>query len=628
MKTNAIRMEIKSGLFDHMVVQRNRQDVSEACFSGICATSGPIRATVWCGQRVVKGFASATVIGRSVRGRMQGCLKGLPAGGPYNIELLVGRTKLVVRDVWVGDVWLLGGQSNMQGCGFLPQKRLPIDPQVRAFYMDDRWAVARDPIHNLWACVDQVHVDLCGGVRPAKRPADWGACPGPAFGLAMRRRTGVPQGLIACAHGGTSMSQWDPGLKNDGGKSLYGALCRRLIKNGRRVAGMIWYQGCSDAHAQADSLYTKRMCAFVSALRRDCANQTLPVVIVQIARVIGWGPEGVAPWNSIQDQQRRLPLVIPNLTTVPAVDLPLDDGIHISGEGQKILGGRLAQAMQALRRDRQAGPLPISLKKVTLKTMRGHTVAVADFAHVAGKLWAGSRPSGFAIVNQDGSINPYDIQLGGSRAFIHSVHSMKTMSESALHYGYGLDPYCNIMDEAGRSLPVFGPVCLGVPRAITTFVREFLVSALQPAAGQLHKLAYPSNFRLLKLAKRKFLGNFCDLHYDFKQPGVRDAVVWFVCKIHCPEAMRLALVMGYDGPLKAWVDGRPCFHDPNGVNPANPDKAKAPVKLMAGTHAVALALGTNQGNAWGIYLRFERTDITLKQRYKSAGRFVLPKLMM
>ncbi len=621
-----MQMKIENGLFDHMVVQRNRKNVSESCFSGVCSAPGPVRATVRCGKRVIKGFASVPV-GQSARGRMQGCLKGLPAGGPYDIELRAGSAKRIIKDVLVGDVWLLGGQSNMQGCGFLPKKRLPIDPQVRAFYMDDRWAVAKDPIHNLWACVDQVHIDLCGGVRPVKRPAGWGACPGPAFGVAMRRRTGVPQGLIACAHGGTSMHQWDPGLKSDAGKSLYGAMFRRFVKNGRRVAGMIWYQGCSDAHVQGAALYTRRMRKFVSALRRDCADQNLPVVIVQIARVIGWGPEGDAPWNSIQEQQRRLPALIRVLATVPAVDLPLDDNIHISGEGQKILGIRLAQAMQALRRDRKAGPLPISLKKVTLTTIRGHSVAVAEFAHVAGKLCAGSRPSGFAIVNQDGSVNPFDIRLDGSRAFIHSAYSAETMAESALHYGYGPDPYCNIVDEVGRALPVFGPVRLGVPRAITNFVREFRVSALQPSAGKLYELAYPAELASLNLAKRKFAGNFCDLHHDFEKHGAHDAMVWFVCQFTCPETMRLALVLGYDGPLKVWVDGNQRFHDPNGVNPATPDKAKVPVTVAAGKHEVVLALGTNYGKAWGIYLRFERMDIARAQRLKGLADFSLPKLM-
>ena len=258
-------MKIESGLFHHMVVQRNRNNSSDADFSGTCAASGALLATVRRGKIMIKGFASVPV-GKAARGRIKGCLKGLPAGGPYTIELRIGNEKLTVKDVLVGDVWLLGGQSNMQGYGLLPRKRLPVDPLVRAFFMDDRWATAKDPIHNMWACVDQVHIDLCGGVRPGKPPANWGACPGPAFGLEMHRRTGVPQGLIACAHGGTSMTQWDPKRKDEGGKSLYGALVRRLVKNGRRVAGLIWYQGCSDANTRDAPLYTKRMKEFVTAL--------------------------------------------------------------------------------------------------------------------------------------------------------------------------------------------------------------------------------------------------------------------------------------------------------------------------------------------------------------------------
>ena len=130
----------------------------------------------------------------------------------------------------------------MQGCGLLKDK-LKAHPMVRAFYMNDRWAPALDPIHDMWDCVDQVHIDYCGGVRPEKSTVI-GVGPGVAFGQRMFALTGVPQGVLACAHGGTSMEQWDPKLKKLGSKSLYGAMMRRFRKNGSRVAGLVWYQGC------------------------------------------------------------------------------------------------------------------------------------------------------------------------------------------------------------------------------------------------------------------------------------------------------------------------------------------------------------------------------------------------
>jgi sialate O-acetylesterase len=69
----------------------------------------------------------------------------LPAGGPYSVIFTDGKKRLVVKDVLVGDVWICAGPSNMQGLGYLQYAEKP-HPQVRAFYMDDHWAVARDPL--------------------------------------------------------------------------------------------------------------------------------------------------------------------------------------------------------------------------------------------------------------------------------------------------------------------------------------------------------------------------------------------------------------------------------------------------------------------------------------------------
>lgn len=619
-------MKIEAGLFDHMVVQRNKRNVSEALFSGTCGVQGPVTATVRQGARVVKGFA-AVKVGLAARGKASGCLKGLPAGGPYDIELKAGNETVTVKDLLVGDVWLLGGQSNMQGCGLIPKERLPVDPLVRAFYMDDRWAVAKDPIHNLWECVDPVHVNLRGGERHPKPASDWGVCPGPAFASEMRRLTGVPQGLIACAHGGTSMTQWDPKRKSEGGKSLYGALVRRLIKNGRRVAGLVWYQGCSDADANAAPLFTKRMKALVAALRRDTGDKALPIATVQIARVCGWGSDGAVHWNSIQDQQRLMPLGIKNLTTVPAIDLPLDDGIHIGGKGQYVLGVRLAQAMQVLRGARKAGLPPITLKKVSVETVRSLGVAVAEFENVVGGLRSGDRPTGFSIVTANGSANHFDIQLDGPRARVRSNLSPAAMTQALLHYGHGVDPYCNITDEAGRSLPVFGPVPLGLPRAITPFIRQLRVSAYQPSAGKLEGLECPTGLDALGMTRRTFSDSFCNLHGEIAQHGGRDELVYFACRFACKEAMPLALVLGYDGPVKAWVDGKQLINDPAGTNPATGEKAVAPFQAATGEHEIVVALGTNHGAAWGIYLQVERLGVPKKLLLKGPAAYAMPEIL-
>lgn len=618
-------MIIEAGLFNHMVLQRNSKNVCEAEFSGTCGTNGAVMVAVMKGKKAMKVF-SGIKVGTASRGKMRGRIIGLPAGGPYNIQLSVKNEKATIGDLLVGDVWLLGGQSNMQGCGLFPKKRLAADPLVRAFYMDDRWAVAKDPVHNMWECVDQVHIDLCG-MRPAKPDAGWGVCPGPAFANEMRRLTKVPQGIIACGHGGTSMTQWDPARKNEGGKSLYGALVRRLNKNGGRVAGMIWYQGCSDANPNDVKLYTQKMKTLISSLRRDCGDKELPVAIVQIARVVGWSPETAVPWNSVQEQERLLPKVISNFATVPAVDLPLDDCIHISGAGQYVLGVRLANAINVIRNGRKAGLPPIALKKVRIETVRGLGVAVVEFENVAGGLRSADRSSGFSIVNENGPNNHFDIQLEKNCVRIRSTLASDMVETASLHYGYGTDTYCNITDDEGRSLPVFGPVRLGVPRAMTPFIKEALVSPFQPSAGKLHDLNLPENLDSLQMQKRVFAENFLNLHPEIASQGNVDKVVYYAFKFSCPEPMNLALSLGYDGPVKAWVDGKQIFHDPNGINPATPAKGMAKFSAAEGTHEIVVALGTNNGAAWGIFVKLERLDVKKSQLIKGKDSYAMPKFL-
>lgn len=624
MPTNV--MQLETGLFDHMVLQRTRRNVCCAVFGGRCGANGKVFATVRRGKAVVRKLANVNV-GLVARGRLRGLLKGVPTGGPYDIELRVGDVKHVVRDVLVGDVWLLGGQSNMQGCGVFPRPRPARDPLVRAFFMDDRWAVAQDPIHNMWACVDAVHVDLNGG-RPGKPDADFGMCPGPSFGNEMRRRTGVPQGLIACAHGGTSMTQWDPQRRDEGGKSLYGALVRRLRKNGGHVAGMLWYQGESDAGVAAAPLYTTRMRKLIAALRRDAHEKALPVAIVQIARVIAmWWTEPAAAWNSIQEQQRLLPSRMANLTVVPAIDLTLDDGIHISGAGHLVLGRRLAQAMQALRGGRRAGLPPIALQKLTVETERGAAVVVAEFANVAGRLMAGGNPGGFTLVTPQGPLQPFDVVLDGPRARIRTGLPNSDMAVTSLHYGHGTSPCCNIVDATGRSLPVFGPLPVCPPRALTPHIRQLRVSAFQPSAGQLDTLKCPARLDDLQMTPRTFADPFCNLHPEIMQRGGQDEVVFYACRFACAEKMRLMLLLGYDGPVKAWVDGKRLLHDPKGTNPASAEKLAARFQAIAGEHEIIVALGTNHGAAWGVFMRLERLGVTRKQILKGPEHYRLPELL-
>ena len=140
-------------------------------------------------------------------------------------------------------------------------------------------------------------------------------------------------------------------------------------------------------------------------------------------------------------------------------------------------------------------------------------------------------------------------------------------------------------------------VCVQTPR----------VSLILPHVP-LARLAYPKNIRALGLKPKTFPGDFLDIHRELGTTA-GPALLYYACRFHCGGRMKLQLLLGYDGPVKAWIDGREIFHDPNGTNPAKSDNAKILFDADKGKHEALIALDSNHGKAWGIFLCFERPDL-------------------
>jgi len=263
---------------------------------------------------------------------VDGKLVGLPVGGPYTIQISgkLGdheRNLGTVGNIYVGDLWVLAGQSNMEGVGDLVDVTPP-DPNVMLLGMDGTWKIAEEPLHWLVDSPDPVH---SGDPKTrAERSAAQhktrtkGAGLGLPFGVALHQMTNVPIGLVACAHGGTSMEQWNPAKKGKGGDSLYGSMLRQLKLAGGKFKGLLWYQGESDALNKEEvwKAYPKVFDDFITAVRADIGQSDLPFYVVQIGRFInGMDSKG---WNFVQEAQRTLPDRIPNTAVISVVDLELD----------------------------------------------------------------------------------------------------------------------------------------------------------------------------------------------------------------------------------------------------------------------------------------------------------------
>jgi len=607
-------MKVINGVFSGMVMQRNAQGLSRQAFRGTCQSIGDVIVSVTQSGKILKGLNNM-IVGQAANGVCQGVLAGIPAGGPYEIVLVVGTESIQVCDVYVGDVWLLAGQSNMEGFGNLTEALNP-RKEVRAFYLNNQWAVAQDPLHRFDLARAGVHLKISPGWQP--NPGK-GVGPGVAFGQVMFKATGIPQGLIASAHGGTSMSQWDPALKKLGSDSLYGAMLERFKLNGGRIAGLLWYQGCADTTSADVPLYTPRMIVFIKAIRKDFHQPELPVAMVQIGRLTDRTPSTDLLWMSIREQQRCLSKRIKNLTCISVMDLDTDDPVHISGKDQIIVGRRLAEAMCTLRHDPGALPPPIELKAVKLITLpKGFKAIQVEFKNVAGKLQSAGRPSGFGSLQDSNGV--FKCCPAGHKVLIPLVNSISLgaplqkyrLNKLGLCYGYGTNPYCNILDSAGRSLPAFGPLTAGTP-LLTDYARNVEVS--DPV------FVKETMEQLMPLAKRHGLVFHQTPTTDFyvvpedraKYATPEDKIRYYRTTYNCPEAMDVALLIGYDGPVILYDNGTEIYRDPNGTNPIIAAGKAVKQHWTKGRHELVFALALNHGTAWGISLRIERIHIKRQQ---------------
>lgn len=401
-----------------------------------------------------------------------GTIKGIPQGGPYSIEVRVAGTTTLdsVKDFFVGDLWLLAGQSNMEGVGDLVDVEQS-DPRIRSFDQTDRWVLANEPLHQLPNAADRVHwrKDKDGNVKKlegqeleqyiANRRK--GAGLGLPFAKIMLQRTGVPIGLIPCAHGGTSMDQWSPSLKDKQGDSLYGATYRRFLAVGARIRGVLWYQGESDANPKVIAEFPDKFEKLIAAFRQDFLQPDLPFYYVQIGRHVNYTNQ--AEWNAVQEAQRKIESRVPRVGMVPAVDLSLDDGIHISTPDLKRIALRIANLVThdlhpeiEKFRPYKRGPRPVNAK------VEGPVVRIL-FAEVNGKLVTAGRLTGFSIHGADGAQLPAifrtQIDPRDGNSVVLSV-SGKLPDGATVHYAAGRDPYANLNDELDMGAPAFGPIAI------------------------------------------------------------------------------------------------------------------------------------------------------------------------
>lgn len=140
--------------------------------------------------------------------------------------------------------------------------------------------------------------------------------------------------IIRCAVNSTHIDTWKKG------NGLYDACMNDIATLNRpdaQVAGFLFYQGESDARGNIN--WATPFMTIVNDIRADVHDNYLPVIFCQLATTTDVIRDH---WQDIKNQQASIHL--PNVVMVKTDDQPLLDSVHLTQDGDTVVGERMARA--------------------------------------------------------------------------------------------------------------------------------------------------------------------------------------------------------------------------------------------------------------------------------------------
>jgi sialate O-acetylesterase len=358
-------------------------------------------------------------------------LRDVPTGGLYRIETCLneGNSRVfewamrgdIIHHVGVGDIYVIAGQSNSAGYGKDPIYDPP-ELGVHLLKNSGNWDVASHPMNESTGTIHEVN----------RETANPGHSPYLSFAKQLKRELGYPIGLIQASLGGSPLSAWNP--EENG--VLYRSMINTINLQVGKVKGILWYQGCSDAAEGLCDTYLSRFNRMVSHLREDLKDENLPILTVQLNRLVTPSSEMTDRcWGKVREQQRQATKQINGVFIIPTTDCSLSDLIHNSSAANMIIGERLARA--ALnniygRNFISRAPDITSVKKLASDSI------LLTFDNVFNRLYAfevGAEDLPFAVEDEKGFANIKSYELSnyneititlqrklGERCKVHGVY--------------------------------------------------------------------------------------------------------------------------------------------------------------------------------------------------------------
>lgn len=426
-----------------------------------------------------RGHSASTTAGND--GKWLVSLESGKAGGPFPMTIS-GNNKLDYSNVYVGEVWIASGQSNMQwsvAAGSASDKKIaqesPANPMLRLFY------VKRIPQAKP---VDDVVVE-----RPDNEGPNWtdaepkSVMPFSAtayfFGRDLQAALKVPVGMIHTSWGGTRAEAWTsravldahPLYKGEArpenpnpntAAALYNGMIHPLLNY--RIKGAIWYQGESNA-GKAHS-YRELFPMMIENWRKDWHQGAFPFYFVQLAPFYDIVKEPrESTWAELREAQ-TMTLKLPHTGMAVITDYGHERDIHPTPK--QPVGERLSLAARAQTYGEKvvySGPMYKALK------VDGAN-AIISFDHIGGGLVAKEMEPTDGRKNKDG-VSGYgwrakegtkaevlgftvcggDRKFHNAKAMIHGDHVVVTCeavsNPVAVRYGWADHPLLNLFNQEG-----------------------------------------------------------------------------------------------------------------------------------------------------------------------------------
>ena len=372
-------------------------------------------------------------------------LEGIPAGGPYRVETCMKNGTAssfqealrgdMIHQVYVGDLFVIAGQSNAAGYGKDPVEDGP-ELGVSLFGQRGIWELASHPLND---STDSIYEQITERMNPGRSPYLH-------FAKYYKRISGIPVGLIQTALGASPVSRWNPEDNGD----LYQNMKEMLKKaSDGRIAGMLWYQGCAEAVALETEHYGKRFSQMIKSFWEEFGR--IPVFACQIGRLTGNISEASdRAWNQIREAQKRVAAELDGIYLIPTLDAELSDQIHISSLSGLKIGERLARAALCILKSR---PFHWQAPEIAEACLCGKNLKLT-FDHVGEELFsmgADANDNGFRAEDDRGRILFEEYSCSGNIIFLRLER--KPEGKCLISFGYGQDPKGVFPVDTGNHYP-------------------------------------------------------------------------------------------------------------------------------------------------------------------------------